>query len=119
MKTLFWGTLFASMFVSVASFAQEGGAVGGPGESCRARSDCKTGLKCVQQTCVDEHEGQTCGATSDCGGELKCIKNKCTTGTPSSSGGGGGTGGGGASHGEGGGSDAGMDEWLHFKLEGV
>jgi hypothetical protein len=128
MKTLFWGTLFASTFVTVSAFAQEGSSVGGPGESCRARSDCKAGLKCVQQTCVDEHEGQSCGATSDCGGELKCIKNKCTSGASSGGGGSGGGGGGGSGGGGsggggggggGGGSDAGVQEWMRFKLEGL
>jgi hypothetical protein len=54
--------------------------LGGAGESCRAASDCKLGLKCIQQTCVDPREGTTCGASSDCGGELKCKNNKCVSG---------------------------------------
>ncbi len=77
--------------------------LGGAGESCRARADCKNGLKCVNLLCTDEHEGQTCGATSDCGGELRCIGGKCTTTI-------------GASHG-GGGGGAGSDEWMSFKLD--
>jgi hypothetical protein len=84
--------------------------LGGPGESCRARSDCRTGLKCVQSTCVDEREGTTCGATADCGGELKCVDKKCVSPVAKSRGGGGGGGDGGGDGGS---------EWLAFKLEGV
>jgi hypothetical protein len=51
-------------------------SLGGPGESCRARADCKHGLKCLANKCVDEHDGESCGATSECG-TLKCIDNKC------------------------------------------
>ncbi len=51
--------------------------LGGPGESCRARSDCRPGLLCKVQICVDPHEGESCGATPDCGGELKCIGGTC------------------------------------------
>ncbi len=83
------------------------GNLGGPGESCRARTDCKAGLKCMNQTCTDEHEGESCGATADCGGQLKCINNKCTS-----------TIGGAHGHGGGGGGDGGA-EWMNFKLEGV
>jgi len=28
-------------------------ALGGPGESCRARSDCEEPLRCIEQTCVE------------------------------------------------------------------
>jgi hypothetical protein len=82
-KTLLWGSLVATSLAAAPVFADEqpATAIGGPGESCRARADCKSGLKCVNQTCADEHEGQSCSATGDCGGELKCIKNKCTSGT--------------------------------------
>lgn len=59
--------------------AQPQAPLGGAGESCRARADCKGELKCVNQICTDPHEGETCGATSDCGGELKCINNKCSS----------------------------------------
>lgn len=51
--------------------------LGGPGESCRARPDCKPGLKCLENKCVDEHEGLSCGSTPECGTELKCIDNVC------------------------------------------
>ena len=57
--------------------------LGGAGESCRATSDCKLGLKCIQQTCVDPKEGTSCGASSDCGGDLKCKNNKCVSGVGS------------------------------------
>lgn len=52
--------------------------LGGPGESCRARADCRRGLKCIAATCVDEHEGTSCQATSDCG-ELRCVRNTCVS----------------------------------------
>lgn len=51
--------------------------LGGPGESCRARSDCKPGLKCLDNKCLDEHEGLSCTSTPECGTELKCINNVC------------------------------------------
>jgi hypothetical protein len=51
--------------------------LGGPGESCRARVDCKSGLKCLQSMCVDPRQGESCMATSDCGGTLRCIQNVC------------------------------------------
>jgi len=54
-------------------------ALGGAGESCRARSDCRPGLKCVASVCRSEKEGQTCGATSECGDGLKCIAQVCVT----------------------------------------
>jgi hypothetical protein len=78
--------------------------LGGPGESCRARTDCRKGLKCRSNVCADEREGESCGATSDCGGELKCISNVCTSplGNAAPSGGGGG--------------DSG---WMRFKLDGL
>jgi hypothetical protein len=96
-------------FSSVA-FAQDANTppppsnLGGAGESCRARADCKNGLKCVNQLCTDEREGQTCGATSDCGGELRCIGGKCTTPI-------------GASHYGGGGGGPGSEEWMSFKFD--
>lgn len=82
-STLVLGTALAAALFSAPAFAQDQPttAVGGPGESCRARSDCKAGLKCVNQACADEHEGQDCAATADCGGELKCISKKCTSGS--------------------------------------
>lgn len=40
---------FTAFFVGLHSAsAQE---LGGPGESCRARSDCSSGLKCIDETC--------------------------------------------------------------------
>jgi hypothetical protein len=58
---------------------QQAAGSSGLGESCRRRTDCKEGLKCVRRTCTDPHEGETCGATADCGGgDLKCIADKCT-----------------------------------------
>jgi hypothetical protein len=51
--------------------------LGGPGESCRARADCRPGLACIEAECRDEREGTTCAASTDCGGELRCIDNEC------------------------------------------
>jgi hypothetical protein len=107
--------LCAVMLVAAPSLAQDAQpqpqALGGAGESCRARSDCKGGLRCVSQICTDEHEGQQCGATSDCGGELRCINNKCTTPNAAGKPAGGGAAGGGGS------GDASMDAWMKFKLD--
>ncbi len=119
MKTLAASVVSVFVFsISAAAFAQDAGApqqtqtqpqvtqpqapLGGPGESCRARSDCKGDLKCVNQVCTDSHEGETCGASADCGGELKCISNKCTSVT----GGGHGT--------KSGGGDIGSSDWMKF-----
>jgi hypothetical protein len=78
MKT-FWIVVVATLALAQNAFAQDTTqALGGAGESCRARVDCKAGFKCINQVCTDEHEGQTCGATSDCG-LLRCIQNKCTS----------------------------------------
>jgi hypothetical protein len=54
-----------------------GSLLGGPGESCRARSDCAQGLKCVDQVCRDDMEGATCAAKADCGGRLVCVDQVC------------------------------------------
>jgi hypothetical protein len=65
---------------------QQAAGSSGLGESCRRKTDCKEGLKCVRRVCTDPHEGETCGATADCGGgDLKCINDKCTN--PNASGG--------------------------------
>jgi hypothetical protein len=50
---------------------------GDTGESCRARIDCKTGLKCIDQVCVDPLEGQSCQASADCGARLRCVDRLC------------------------------------------
>lgn len=76
-------------------------AVGGPGESCAARSDCEQGLRCVAQVCRAEadltedagtpptsgREGASCGARPDCAPGLSCVANVCQ---PTASGGTGG-----------------------------
>jgi hypothetical protein len=97
-----WISLFFAMVaiaINVSARAQQTTPLGSPGESCRARTDCQAGLKCMNQVCTDQHEGESCGASADCGGQLKCIDNKCTSGI--------------ASHGGGGGD---MSQWLDFKL---
>jgi len=70
--------LALTLFVASRASAADQTLLGGPGETCRARSDCRAGLKCVQSTCVDENEGASCRATSDCGGELACVAHVCT-----------------------------------------
>ncbi len=71
-------SVFAFFTAAPAAFADDSAVgVGGPGESCRARSDCGEGLKCVANVCKDEREGTTCAATSDCGGKLSCVSNTC------------------------------------------
>lgn len=75
--TILVSFLVATFFGMVSAFASDN--LGGPGESCRSRSDCRAGLKCIALTCVDEHQGESCGATSDCGGNLVCVANKCVT----------------------------------------
>lgn len=81
--------------------------LGGAGESCRARSDCRPGLRCLGQVCVDPREGTTCGASRDCGGELLCIDRVCRSAV--------------ASHREAAGEagDEAADEWSSFSLDGV
>ena len=80
---------FVSGFVfATPSFAQEEAVLRGPGESCRAKSDCSSGLKCVSNTCRDEMEGAGCAAKSDCGGRLSCIESTCVVPGQSASGGG-------------------------------
>jgi hypothetical protein len=54
-------------------------ALGEVGESCRARSDCTDGLKCVDNVCRDAFEGVTCESRRDCGARLGCFRNVCTT----------------------------------------
>lgn len=60
-------------------------SLGDVGESCRARADCRAGLKCVNAICtapapaVVTKEGQACEATADCSadGSLRCIARVC------------------------------------------
>lgn len=53
-------------------------ALGDVGESCRARSDCAEGLKCVDKTCRDQFEGTSCESRRDCGPRLGCFANVCS-----------------------------------------
>lgn len=58
-------------------------ALGDVGESCRARSDCRSGLRCVNAQCAapvaQTKEGQACEATADCSadGSLRCVARVC------------------------------------------
>ena len=76
MKATAIAFVFVALFGATVAQADTEDNLGGPGESCRARPDCKHGLKCLANVCTDEHEGITCGATAECG-TLKCIENKC------------------------------------------
>ena len=51
--------------------------LGGIGESCRARADCQSGLKCISQTCQHELYGLPCGTDSQCGDNLRCVQGVC------------------------------------------
>ncbi|MBL8938148.1 MAG: hypothetical protein JNM69_26525 [Archangium sp.] len=60
--------------------------LGDVGESCRARADCRTGLKCINSQCAapavavpQTKEGQACEATADCSsdGSLRCVAKVC------------------------------------------
>lgn len=100
------GVLGASSIAFGQDAQQQGGSVG---ESCRARSDCSAGLRCINQVCTDEHEGQACGATSDCGGALRCIANKCTSPTAAAH-----SSAGGSSSSSSSGGGASSDDWMKF-----
>lgn len=72
-------TLLVTAFLSQTADA----SLGDVGESCRARSDCRAGLKCVNSMCTAPlaatKEGQACEATSDCSsdGSLRCVAKVC------------------------------------------
>ncbi len=64
-------------------------SLGDVGESCRARSDCRSGLKCVNATCTapavaapvvaPSKEGHACEASAECSsdGSLRCVAKVC------------------------------------------
>jgi hypothetical protein len=55
--------------------------VAGPGtgdpDCCSDNSDCFSGSKCVDNTCVPENIGKYCTSDGDCGQGLSCINNGC------------------------------------------
>ncbi|MFI5299052.1 MAG: hypothetical protein ACHREM_13225 [Polyangiales bacterium] len=56
-------------------------ARGSSGESCTKTSDCGSGLKCLENVCVNPSlgsEGDDCTKTSECNAHLKCSKGQCT-----------------------------------------
>jgi hypothetical protein len=74
-----------ALTVSLVLLSQTPDALlGGPGESCRARADCQSGLKCLNAVCTVPipitKEGQACEATSECStdGSLRCIARVCS-----------------------------------------
>ncbi len=48
----------ASAAPSPTTSAPDESMLGGAGESCRSRADCKTGLKCIDHACVDPNAKQ-------------------------------------------------------------
>ena len=57
------------------------GNLGGEGDDCGANSDCKSGLKCISGSCVDETKGgpgENCTKTADCQLGLKCLNSECS-----------------------------------------
>jgi hypothetical protein len=105
--------------------ADEPAGLGGPGESCKARSDCSSGLKCVANVCRDEMEGASCTSRADCGGKLACVAEKCVvpgsagpsasdSGAGNGAAGNGAAGNGAAGNGAGGG-DSGGKKWKGFE----
>jgi hypothetical protein len=75
MRHLILALFAVLLLIPARAFAAD---LGGIGESCRARSDCRSGLKCIAQACTDEREGAQCFTNGDCGGELACVQNYCT-----------------------------------------
>jgi hypothetical protein len=58
--------------------------LGGEGESCTSREDCRQGLACVQQVCAARaaelgagQVGEDCQAPTDCAPELACVEGTC------------------------------------------
>lgn len=85
--------LLAAGFAAVGCSEDDDGtpATGGTGESCTKRSDCASGLLCVNQVCqasaqTDGGEetqplggvGESCTRRSDCATGLVCIGNVCS-----------------------------------------
>lgn len=55
-------------------------ARGGSGESCTKAADCQSGLKCMNQVCIDSKlgvEGDSCTKGADCNAHLRCMANRC------------------------------------------
>jgi hypothetical protein len=59
---------------------------GGAGESCTSADDCKSGLACVAQVCVEGRDGgdgpgggpgAACGARRDCAAGYACVSGAC------------------------------------------
>ena len=66
MKVLAGVVAAAAMLVAPFSFAQDAPQnLGANGESCRARSDCRAGLRCVNQVCTDNAAATPSKAGSD------------------------------------------------------
>ncbi|MFI5297437.1 MAG: hypothetical protein ACHREM_05010 [Polyangiales bacterium] len=53
---------------------------GSSGESCTKTSDCSSGLKCLDNVCMNTSlgsEGDECTKSSECNAHLKCSKGQC------------------------------------------
>lgn len=51
-------------------------ALGEAGESCRARADCREGLRCLENTCTAPAAG-ACEADADCAEGQTCVEGSC------------------------------------------
>jgi hypothetical protein len=79
---MFTAHLIAALFLSQTPDS----SLGEVGESCRARTDCRAGLRCINSQCSAPamaapvtKDGQACEATTDCStdGSLRCIAHVC------------------------------------------
>ncbi len=78
--------MLTAHFIAILLTQTPDSLLGDVGESCRARSDCRSGLKCIASQCAapavvvpQTKEGQACEATSDCSsdGSLRCVAKVC------------------------------------------
>lgn len=100
MKLGFWGVLAPMLIVGAAissgcskdgktESVVEPSAPGGRGESCRARNDCRSGLACISNTCVQNEFNISptakscdlveCAGDSDCCEDFVAPEPTCTT----------------------------------------
>jgi len=65
-----------TFLVSLAAGTAGAQPVGEPGESCRARSDCREGLRCIANVC-HQLAGRACSKDIDCGAGRVCRDSRC------------------------------------------
>jgi hypothetical protein len=91
--------------------------LGEAGESCRARADCREGLRCVENTCTEPPAG-ACESDADCAEGQTCSEGACAAARDEAAAGAA------PEQGEAEGADAVGDEpaggrWADFRLEGT